>query len=414
MFKSTMIIIFLGLLPLWGQKRAIPKVFLAGVSHGRRQVTVAVLELRPQNVRPGDATLVTDYLRDELVNSGVYQVVERQRIADLLAEQDLQLLGLTEVEYAARIGHFLNANKVFVGDYGIIEDVRVLAVRMVDVETGRVEVSKTVGGFSTRDTGEAVKRIVLALRGLPAGSLTSNWPSGPSKAVSYLMVYGGWNVGSVVDYRAESAFKSGPVSGEPIWAGGAVEVKSVASFPGFGLRLGARKKWFGGDLEISVLSHTIPAQSVFYDIGGFIWLPDPAIFYEVYLDTLDLPDNFQRMFSLGFGGNFYIQIPSRLVQPYIGLGASLLMNKVTSDYPGPGNLALEIEGEKLNSTSLGWALQLPIGIKMPLSRTTFLYLEFRAARHFFAIVSGDSFQREKDWFTLQTFQVLLGTGFMLQ
>ena len=139
-------------------------------------------------------------------------------------------------------------------------------------------------------------------------------------------------------------------------------------------------------------------------------MPDQEIWYGVYLDTLDLPNKFQRMFSLGFGGNFYIHLPAKLVQPYVGLGASLLMNKVTSDYPGPGNLALGIEGEPLNSTSLGWALQLPIGIKLPVSETDFLYLEFRAARHFFNIVSGDAFQREKDWFTLQTFQFLLGIG----
>ena len=53
-----------------------------------------------------------------------------------------------------------------------------------------------------------------------------------------------------------------------------------------------------------------------------------------------------------------------------------------------------------------------IGIEVPLSITTFLYLEFRAARHFFSIVNGTAFSKEKDRFTLQTFQVLLGTWLM--
>ncbi len=377
-------------------------------------MVVVVLDLQPQNVPPGDAALMTDYLRDELVNSGDYQVVERQRMNEVIAEQDFQRLGVTQEEYAVRLGQLLNANKVFLGTSGMIQDVRVLTVRIVDVETGQVEASKRASGFSTRDTDEAMQRIVLALRGLPAGSLTSNWPTDPSKAVSYLMVYGGWNVGSLVDFQAESVFKSGPVPGEPIWAGGVALVKSMASFPNFGLRFGAWKGWFGGDFEISALSHRLLAQTVPFDIEGYIYLPDNEIFYPVKLDIVTLPNEFLKMFSLGFGGNFYIHIPSQFVQPYVGLGASLLMNRVTSDHPGPGNYILGLQGENLNSTSLGWALELPIGIKIPLSTTTFMYLEFRAARHFFSLVSGDSFQREKDRFSLQTFQVLLGTGWMFR
>lgn len=393
-----------------------PQDLLSAAAQAERQLVVVVLDLQPQNVPPGDAALMTDYLRDELVNSGDYQVVERQRMNEVIAEQDFQRLGVTQEEYAVRLGQLLNASKVFLGTSGMIQDVRVLTVRIVDVETGQVEASKRASGFSTRDTDEAMQRIVLVLRGLPAGSLTSNWPTDPSKAVSYLMVYAGGNIGSLLDYRAESVFKSGPVPGEPIWAGNAAEVNSAAWFPGLGLRLGAWKKWFGGDLEISALSHRTLAQSVFYDIKGFIRVvqPDSAFWFPVYIDTLDIPDRFQRTFSLGFGGNFYIHIPSKLVQPYVGISVALLMNRVTSDHPGPGNWALKLGGAPLNSTSLGWSIQLPIGIRVPISSSTFVYLEFRPARHFFSIISGDGFQRERDQFTLQTFQFLLGTGWMFR
>ena len=224
----------------------------------------------------------------------------------------------------------------------------------------------------------------------------------------YLMLYSGWSFGSLLNYDVESVFKSGPVEGEPIWSGLAAEVKSNASIPGFGVRLGAWKKWFGGDIEISVISHATPAQDVYYDMEGYV--RQDGEWYRVYLDTLPIPDDFQKMTALGFGGNFYVHVPSKLVQPYFGFGGAFLMNRVTSDLPGPGNVAMGLPGVALNSTSMGVAFQFPIGVKIPLSNRRFIYGEFRPARHYFSIVSGDGFQKERDKFTLQSFQMILGYG----
>ena len=152
------------------------------------------------------------------------------------------------------------------------------------------------------------------------------------------------------------------------------------------------------------------AQTIPYDLIGYGYFSECECFLPVNIETALFPDKFMRLFSLGLGGNIYINMPIQLVQPYVGIGASLLMNKVTSDYPGLGSYTVGATEEKLNSTSLGWEVHLPIGIRLPLSTTTFLYLELRPARHFFSVISGTGFVREKDRFTLQTFQVLLGTG----
>jgi|GEM_PF-2024492 len=393
---------------------SVPQVFCAVVPQEDIRAVVAVLDLKPENVSKGEAAVVTELLRDELLKSGLFKMVEKQRIEDVVAEQAFQQKGLTQDERIVQLGQLLNVRKVFLGTLGKIQDVRFLTVRMVDVETGRVEVSAKEQDFSAREADQAVIRIVRTLRGLPPIEYPLDISSpGISKMVRYSMVYTGWNVGSMVNFHAESVLENGPEgSGIPIWRGNSPEVNSVASFPNLGLRLGAWKKWFGGDLEISALSHNTPAQSVHYDMQNpsYVWLPVERIFYPVELDTLNLPEKFLRMFSLGFGGNFYIHIPSKRVQSYVGIGASLLMNKVVSNHPGPGNYALNIQGEKLNSTSLGWAIHFPLGIKVPVSNTVFIYLEFRVAQHYFSYVSGDIFQEERDKFTLQTFQLLLGTG----
>ncbi len=88
----------------------------------------------------------------------------------------------------------------------------------------------------------------------------------------------------------------------------------------------------------------------------------------------------------------------------------LLVNRAKSDYSGPATYAVGIKGVKLDSTSLGFGIQIPIGVRVPVTDKWFVYGEFRPARHYFSYVSGDQFQKERDRFVLQTFQALFGLG----
>lgn len=385
----------------------------AQVAAATQKIAAAVLNITAQNVPAAEAALMTEFIKNELLNAGTYSIVEKQRLDAVISEQSFQHFGLTEAEFAVELGKILSVNTIFIGTLGMIRNDRILAVRMVNVETGQIIKSVIEREFSARDASFAARRAVQALLGLAIDEIAPEILIETRSDVGrYIMLYSGWSLGSILDYDAQSVFESGPVPNEPIWSGLAAEVQAHPRFPGVGLRLGAWRRWFGGDVEISALSYTTPRQNVYYDMSGFIRVDDQ--WYPVYLDTLELPENFQRIFALGFGGNFYINIPSKIVQPYLGVGASLLMNRVTSDFPGPGNVALELDGVPLNSTSLGWAGQLLIGFKYPLADQKFVYVEFRPARHLFSIVSGDGFQRERDQFTLQSFQLVVGYGFLLR
>jgi len=390
----------------------LPDVHAQGVRVSQ-QIAAAVLNITAQNVPAAEAALMTEFIKNELLNAGTYSIVEKQRLDAVISEQSFQHFGLTEAEFAVELGKILSVNTIFIGTLGVIRNDRILAVRMVNVETGQIVKSVIERDFSARDASLAARRAVQALLGLAIDEITPEVLIETRSDVGrYVMLYSGWSLGSLLDYHAQSVFESGPVPGEPIWSGLAAEVRAHPRFPGVGLRLGAWRRWFGGDVEISALSYTTPGQDVFYDMSGYIRVEDQWI--PVYIDTLELPENFQRMYALGFGGNFYVHIPSKVVQPYLGVGASLLMNRVISDFPGPGNMASGLEGVPLNSTSLGWAAQLLIGFKYPLADKKFVYVEFRPARHFFSIVSGDGFQRERDQFTLQSFQLVVGYGFLLR
>ena len=383
---------------LYGQNSSIP--------------TIAVLNLENQDLSRGEAAVMTEILRDELLKTQAYKIVEKQRLNEVMAEIGFQQMGFTS-EGVLRLGKILNVDKIFLGTLGEIQKVRFLTVRIVDVETGQVIASATEKGFTVQHAELAVTRVVYKLQGLPPpGGISPPWLEEiSSERTKYLMGFTGWNVGNILDFHAKSAFKNGPAGpGIPIWEGTAPEIESKASFPNFGLRLGAQRKSLGADFEISLLSHRTPAQMVFADIKGHQYIPEIDSYYAVSVDELDFPDNFLRVYSLGFGGNFYFHSSFGTVRPYAGFGVSLLMNMAKSDYPGPGNFGIGIEGENLNSTSLGWEFHIPIGLQVNISSTKFLYFEFRMAQNLFDYISGDVFQEEEDKFILQTFQALIGFG----
>jgi len=395
---------------------AIPRTLYSQNLHDQDLIVVAVLDIVPQNVPSDEAAVMTELVRHELLKTGIYKLVEKQRLDDVVAEQVFQKSGLTQEALAVKLGQLLNAEKVFLGTLGQMKDTRFFSIRIVNVETGHVEASAMERGFTTIESDQVVINAIRALRNLPPleRSVTA-WDEGTNNSERYLILYAGHNIGNIKDFHAESIFKSGPNAPNPLWQSYAPEAKSESSFPGFGLKFGMWKRWFGGDFQISFLSHRVLPQTVTYDNKGFVYvpeLPEGERFVPANISELTVPDNFLKMLSLGFGGNFYVHMPYNRFLPYAGIGVSLLMNKVTSDYPGPGSHALNIEGDPLNSTSMGWALEFPIGAKLKVFNNKLLFMEFRVSRHHFSYVSSSAFQREKDKFTLESFHFLIGTGWI--
>lgn len=64
---------------------------------------------------PNAAQGVSDLLTNKLVNSGKYTVIERSRIADILAEQNLASAGRIDPGTAAQVGRILGADAVVIG-----------------------------------------------------------------------------------------------------------------------------------------------------------------------------------------------------------------------------------------------------------------------------------------------------------
>ncbi len=92
-------------------KRAILFVFavilVTQIPCRAEKMQVAVLDLNPKAVSKILAGAVTDMIRSEMVKTGLYTIIERTRMDEILKEQALQMTGCTDQTCAVKIGKLL-------------------------------------------------------------------------------------------------------------------------------------------------------------------------------------------------------------------------------------------------------------------------------------------------------------------
>ncbi|MCX5785105.1 MAG: PorV/PorQ family protein [Elusimicrobia bacterium] len=124
---------------------------------------VAVADFSGKNVSQADASIVTDFLRTELVTTGLFNVMDRNNMDTVLAEQKFQNSGCTEQQCAVEMGKLLNVKQMLVGSLSKLLDNYYITVNVVDVETGKIMASYDSEGVSSKELKDACKKIVEKL-----------------------------------------------------------------------------------------------------------------------------------------------------------------------------------------------------------------------------------------------------------
>lgn len=93
---------------------------------------------------------LADMLATDLAAAPGLQVVERARLAEVLAEQDLQQTGRVDPATAGRIGRLVGAAYVVTGTITAVDPQIRIDVRLVRVESGEVVVAEQVVGEKTK------------------------------------------------------------------------------------------------------------------------------------------------------------------------------------------------------------------------------------------------------------------------
>jgi len=117
-------------------------IFSVIISAQNSKQQIAVLTLDPVGVNERESITLTNRLRSELVKTGTFTILERDKMDDILKEQGFQMTGCTSSECAVEAGQLLNVKQICSGSIGKIGSIYTVVVRLIDVQTG--EILKTV------------------------------------------------------------------------------------------------------------------------------------------------------------------------------------------------------------------------------------------------------------------------------
>lgn len=96
---------------------------------------IAVMELESNT----DVSGFSSRLRSELFKTGKFTVIERSQMNMILKEQGFQQTGCTSTEYAVEAGQLIGVKKIVIGSIDRISYMYSINIRIVDVETGKIE-----------------------------------------------------------------------------------------------------------------------------------------------------------------------------------------------------------------------------------------------------------------------------------
>jgi len=114
-------------------------LFTSTELYSAEKLRIAILDLKPTKVPATTAKAVSDLLRTRLIDEGLFTVVERNQMDDILKEQGFQQTGCTDASCAVQIGKLLSANKMLIGEVSRLGSAIMLTCRIVDVEKGVAE-----------------------------------------------------------------------------------------------------------------------------------------------------------------------------------------------------------------------------------------------------------------------------------
>jgi TolB-like protein len=103
-----------------------------------QDVTIAVLDFEGDGVSQSETRTLTNRLRDEIFNTGIYIVLERGKMDEVLKEQGFQQTGCVTSECAVEVGNMLGVQQMIGGSIGKVGNIYTVSARVIDVQTGKV------------------------------------------------------------------------------------------------------------------------------------------------------------------------------------------------------------------------------------------------------------------------------------
>ncbi|MFC1595551.1 hypothetical protein ACFL3X_01405 [Gemmatimonadota bacterium] len=113
---------------------------LAQEELSEERIPIAILDLDALGTTPEEAQAISERLRARFLDRTSFDVVERRKMNTIFEEIGFQLSGACNTEECAvQIGRMLGVRKIIFGSISKIGSTYSLMIRMVDMETARIE-----------------------------------------------------------------------------------------------------------------------------------------------------------------------------------------------------------------------------------------------------------------------------------
>ena len=172
MIKRILILLMISAVPVFSQEK----------------MRIAIMDLEPKDISASDAAKISELIRNEIINTGKYTVIERAQMNNILKEQGLQQAGCTDISCAVEVGKILSARKILVGSVMKLGTSIIITGRIVDIEKGIAEFSEKGTAKDHEGLSEAVGDFVAKLSkriGIPVAGRETKSADKSSTSGSY-------------------------------------------------------------------------------------------------------------------------------------------------------------------------------------------------------------------------------------
>jgi hypothetical protein len=126
---------------------------------------VVVAPISAEGTYALEAVVVADMVRQELLATGRFQVIDRSHMDQFLAQKAVRLASGSSEADAQNAARLLNASLMGTGTFGSLMGKYVLTFRLADVETGKARYAGTAEGKSLEELQGGIRKLALEFAG---------------------------------------------------------------------------------------------------------------------------------------------------------------------------------------------------------------------------------------------------------
>jgi len=167
---------------------------LPSIPFAQQVQSIAVIEFEGLGISQAEAKALTNELEIYLSNLGVYRIIERGEMENILQEQGLQQTGCIASECAVEIGKMVGAQLLVSGSVSKVGSIFSVTAKILNVETGELVKSASykvrgqidnvltegMADIASQLTGKFVKPTTVIRSPTPTPVVTTQQPKAPS------------------------------------------------------------------------------------------------------------------------------------------------------------------------------------------------------------------------------------------